>query len=69
MHFIQHAHIPRNHIPTAIELSNPITELPLVPRVPLTAAGVHLHQRYRIDPGIADLLASLAGLGAEAVRR
>jgi hypothetical protein len=34
-------------------------------RQPATRAGLHLAQRYRVDPAIADLLASFAGLGAE----
>jgi hypothetical protein len=32
---------------------------------PSTAAGLHLTRRYRVDPAIADVVAGLAGLGAE----
>jgi len=34
-------------------------------RRPSTAAGLHLMLRYRIDPAIADVVAGLAGLGAD----
>jgi hypothetical protein len=50
----------RNFISRPIEFSNPIVELP---SPPATAAGAHLCRRYRFAPGIADLLALLAGLG------
>jgi hypothetical protein len=36
-----------------------------VVRKPATRAGLHLARRHRVDPAIADLLASFAGLGAE----
>jgi hypothetical protein len=33
------------------------------PQAPATAAGIYVSRRFRIDPTIADLVASLAGLG------
>jgi hypothetical protein len=36
-----------------------------VVRKPATCAGLYLARRYRVDPAIADLLASFAGFGAE----
>jgi hypothetical protein len=54
----------RNHISTPIELSNHHSELP-----PATAAGAHLHRRYHVPVGIADLVALLAGLGLEEARQ
>lgn len=32
---------------------------------PITHAGLHLTRRYRIHPSIADVVASLAGLGRD----
>ena len=37
---------------------------PLVALRPATRAGLHLTRRYRIHPSIADVVAGLAGLGA-----
>jgi hypothetical protein len=39
--------------------------LPCEPRRPSTRAGLHLTQRYGVNPAIADLLASFAGFEAE----
>ncbi len=53
---------PRN-IPDRASFLEPITEFPTSPQRPATAAGMHVHRRYHVAPGIADLLALLAGLG------
>ena len=66
MNYLHFRAPPRNHISTNIELSNPIVELP---SPPATAAGAHLHRRYHVPAGIADLVALLAGLGIEEARR
>jgi hypothetical protein len=47
----------------------PLSELPLftwrvVVRQPSTQAGLHVARRYRVHPSIADVVAGLAGLGA-----
>jgi hypothetical protein len=42
---------------------------PCPPHEPVTRAGKHLCRRYRINPVIADLIASLAGLGIETEAR
>jgi hypothetical protein len=39
------------------------TEAPRVTPLPVTLAGAYLCRRFRIDPVLADLVASLAGLG------
>ena len=39
------------------------TEVPHVLPLPVTLAGTYLCRRFCINPVIADLLASLAGLG------
>ena len=65
MNLLQHAHIKRNHISTDIEPLYLIAELPTVPRVPTTAAGLHLHRHHHVSAGIADLIAALAGLGQQ----
>jgi hypothetical protein len=39
------------------------TEVPHVLPLPVTLAGAYLCRRFCINPVIADLLASLAGLG------
>ena len=60
----------RNFISRPIEFSNPIIEFSAAPRWPATAAGAYLHRRYHVPAGLADLLGSLAGLGAsEEARR
>jgi len=56
----------RNFISRPIEFSNPIVELP---SPPATAAGAHLCRRYHVPAGLADLIAALAGLGLDEVRR
>jgi hypothetical protein len=56
----------RNHNSTTIELSNLPAEISRV--TPTTPAGAHLHRRYRVPAGIADLVAQLAGLGEVEVR-
>jgi hypothetical protein len=48
----------RNHISTTLEPSN----------MPATVAGAHLHRRYWVPASLADLVASLAGLGLEEAR-
>ena len=40
-------------------------EPPQIPNPPATMAGVYLCRRFRINPVIADLVASLAGLGPD----
>jgi hypothetical protein len=57
----------RNKITTP-EFPNQNFEFPDADRVPATAAGAHLHRRYHVAPGIADLLGLLAGLGEEPPR-
>jgi hypothetical protein len=59
----------RNFISRPIEFSNPIIEFSSAPRWPATAAGAHLHRRYHVPAGLADLIAALAGLGLDEVRR
>jgi hypothetical protein len=63
MNYLHISRAPRNFISSPIEFSNPTVEFPASPRLPATAAGGHLHRRFRVAAGIADLLASLAGLG------
>ncbi len=46
-----------------------LADLPVIPRVPVTAGGLHLHRRYRISADIADLLAECIGLGVHEARR
>ena len=46
----------------AVQSNSDVTE---PARRPSTRAGLHLTRRYRIDPAIADVVAGLAGLGAE----
>jgi hypothetical protein len=51
----------------------PISDLPLfswrsVVLRPATPAGQFVVRRYRVHPNVADLLASLAGIGSEAQR-
>jgi hypothetical protein len=58
----------RNHISTTLEPSNTPAEVPVPPRVPATVAGAHLHRRYWVLASLADLVASLAGLGLEEAR-
>ena len=41
------------------------TEAPHVAPAPVTMAGVYLCRRFCINPVIADLVASLAGLGPD----
>ena len=48
--------------------NQPHFERVVVVHRPATRAGMHLTRRYRIHPSIADLLASLAGLGQERAR-
>jgi hypothetical protein len=62
MNYLHVSRALRNFISSPIEFSNPTVEFP-APRLPATAAGGHLHRRFRVAAGIADLLASLAGLG------
>jgi hypothetical protein len=54
---------PSRNFISPLDFSNPIVEIP-VHQVPVTAAGMHVHRRYHVAPGIADLLGLLAGLGA-----
>lgn len=47
----------------------PVSDLPLfswrvVVLRPATQAGLHVARRYRVHPSIADVVAGLAGLGA-----
>jgi hypothetical protein len=65
MNYLAFPRASRNHISTHTEALNPIE----LPAVPSTAAGAHLHRRYHVPAGIADLLALLAGLGIEEARR
>jgi len=69
MNYINFCASSRNFISRPIEFSNPIIEFSAAPRWPATAAGAHLHRRYHVAPGIADLLGSLAGLGASEAPR
>lgn len=39
---------------------------PCPPRQPETRAGLHIARRFHVNPAIADLIASLAGLGVNA---
>jgi len=48
--------------PRAVQSHSEISE-PV--RRPCTPAGLHLTLRYRVDPAIADVVAGLAGLGAD----
>jgi hypothetical protein len=41
---------------------------PVAVRHPLSRAGLHVMRRYRVAPHIAELIASLAGLGSESSR-
>jgi hypothetical protein len=66
MNYINFGASSRNHISTPIEFSNPIIEEPIVPA---TVAGAHLFRRYHIPASLADLVASLAGLGLEEARQ
>ena len=43
----------------------PRAEAPPVTPLPVTSAGLHVCRRFCIRPAIADLVASLAGLGPD----
>jgi hypothetical protein len=62
MNFIHSSALLRNHISTITEASGPIAQFPAVPT---TAAGRHLFRRHSISANVADLIASLAGLGID----
>jgi hypothetical protein len=54
----------------SITVSNEYSgEFPTVPLVPATSAGKFVHRRHGVPASIADLLASLAGLGLEEPRQ
>ena len=69
MNLYHHPHRERSHISTSIEFSNLPPEMPPATPWPPTAAGAHLHRRYLVPAGLADLVASLAGLDLEEARR
>jgi hypothetical protein len=69
---IRHRAPERNNsecITQPFQFSDLLANLPAVPRVPSSAAGLHLHRRHHVGPGIADLVAALNGLGIEEARQ
>jgi hypothetical protein len=67
MHNLAYAPEKRNHI-DAYRILEPAFR-PLCTSAPITAAGAHLQRRYRVPASIADLVASLAGLGEREARQ
>jgi hypothetical protein len=69
MNYINFCAPSHNFISRPTEFSNPIIEFPASPAPPATDGGRFIHRRHLVDPRIADLVATLAGLGIEDARQ